>query len=302
MATQNVCRYFKFGFCKYLEKCHYQHVKEECENHDCDVKSCFLRHPKVCNYYKDYNRCKFGEWCYFKHVEKSKNSDTEILNKIENLEKIIEAKDSAISILMNKIKRIEEKLFKDEKVVTENNDEKELRKEISDKFKCDLCEFESNSKRGVHIHMKKKHGQKFECDLCEKVFDSVAEGKIHRKTHSFKSRYVFLEGEEQTCDNCDFSCKCIYTMEVHIGKCFSDNLECGLCDTKFDDKDNLELHLRTCEVYECSECYLKDRNLNDMKKHVLEDHEEFTDTIQHMKIDLENLTKVIIKSYKLSEL
>ena len=53
MATQNVCRYFKFGFCKYLERCHFQHIKEKCEKHDCDVKSCNLRHPKfavMCSY------------------------------------------------------------------------------------------------------------------------------------------------------------------------------------------------------------------------------------------------------------
>ena len=59
-------------------------------------------------------------------------------------------------------------LFVEAEVVTEITDEKEVRKEIIDKIKCDLCEFESQSKRGVHIHMKKKHGQKFECDLCEK--------------------------------------------------------------------------------------------------------------------------------------
>ena len=90
-------------------------------------------------------------------------------------------------------------------------------------------------------------------------------------------------------------------MEVHIGKCFTDNFECGLCDAKFDDLYTLEIHLRTCEVYECFECALKERNLSDLKKHVVEDHED-CDTIHHMKIDLENLTKVIIKSYKLSEL
>ena len=119
--------------------------------------------------------------------------------------------------------------------------------------------------------MKKKHGQKFECDLCEKVFDIVIEEKIHRKTHSFRIRYKLMEGEEQVCNNCDFSCKCIYTMEVHIGKCFSDNFEYGICGKKFNDTyiDTLELHLRTCEVYECSECYLKERNLTDMKNMLL---------------------------------
>ena len=39
-----------------------------------------------------------------------------------------------------------------------------------------------------------------------------------------------------------------------------------------------------------------------MKKRVAEDHEDYCDTIQHMKIDLENMSKVLIKSYYLSEL
>ena len=54
-------------------------------------------------------------------------------------------------------------------------------------FKCNFCKFESNSKKGVQIHIKKKHGEKFECDQCEKVFESETEKNLHRKTHSFKS-------------------------------------------------------------------------------------------------------------------
>ena len=81
MAAQNICRYFKFGFCKYLEKCRFQHVREICENNECDAKSCSLRHPKICSFFRDYNRCKFGEWCLFKHVDKKQSSDKEILNK-----------------------------------------------------------------------------------------------------------------------------------------------------------------------------------------------------------------------------
>ena len=81
--------------------------------------------------------------------------------------------------------------------------------------------------------------------------------------------------------------------------------ECGFCDAKFKDLTALELHLRTCEIYECSECYRKDKNLNDMKKHFVNDHadcEQGSDIIQHLKIDLENLSDVIIKSYYLSQL
>ena len=90
-------------------------------------------------------------------------------------------------------------------------------------------------------------------------------------------------------------------MEVHVGRFYSYNFECGFCDVKFEDLDSLELHLRTCEMYECSECYLKLRDLSNMKKHAIEDH-EYCKLIQHLKIDLENLSEVVIKSYQVSQL
>ena len=68
-----------------------------------------------------------------------------------------------------------------------------------------------------------------------------------------------------------------------------------------EDHDSLELHLRTCEMYECSECYLKLKDLSKMKKHAIEDHDDCL-IIQHIKIDLENLSEVIIKSYQVSQL
>ena len=32
MASQSVCQFNKFGFCKFKEACRKQHVKELCEN------------------------------------------------------------------------------------------------------------------------------------------------------------------------------------------------------------------------------------------------------------------------------
>ena len=40
MVTQNVCRYFKFGHCKFGNKCRLMHVKEMCENFSCDANAC----------------------------------------------------------------------------------------------------------------------------------------------------------------------------------------------------------------------------------------------------------------------
>ena len=50
MATQNVCRYFKFGFCRFKEMCRFMHISEVCENPSCEIKLCNLRHPRICNF------------------------------------------------------------------------------------------------------------------------------------------------------------------------------------------------------------------------------------------------------------
>ena len=118
MAAQNVCRYFKFGFCKFTDKCKFMHVKELCGNSSCEISCCNLRHPKICKFFRDYNRCKFGEWCSFKHVTENSitnaTSTEEIKKDIENLQKIINEKDEVINVLAEKIKVIENKLFGEE--------------------------------------------------------------------------------------------------------------------------------------------------------------------------------------------
>ena len=43
-------------------------------------------------------------------------------------------------------------------------------------------------------------------------------------------------------------------MEVQAGKCQTDNFECGLCEYTGNTLENLELHLVSCEIYECEEC------------------------------------------------
>ena len=79
------------------------------------------------------------------------------MDKLKALEKLVEEKDSLITILANKMKIIEEKLFVNEVtdiIVTENP----VVGETVEKLKCDLCEYESNSERGIHINKKKKLG------------------------------------------------------------------------------------------------------------------------------------------------
>ena len=112
MTAHNVCCYFKFGYCKFDEKCRFVHVKEECTNKSCEISSCTFRHPKICKFYRDYHRLKFGEWCFFKHIE---NNDTEniiikeeIMERLDKLKKLIYEKDTLINELAERIKVLEE--------------------------------------------------------------------------------------------------------------------------------------------------------------------------------------------------
>ena len=79
------------------------------------------------------------------------------------------------------------------------------------------------------------------------------------------------------------------------------NYECGLCDATLEDLSSLDLHLRTCEVYECSECFLRRRSLGEMKEHIVKEHENCK-MLTHLKMNLENESDVILKSYSISEL
>ena len=84
MATQVVCRYNKFGYCKFQDSCRILHVNEICDNPSCVFKECNKRHPKNCKFHR-YKKCKFQESCAFSH-DKHKNSNDESLKKFEQIE------------------------------------------------------------------------------------------------------------------------------------------------------------------------------------------------------------------------
>ena len=89
-------------------------------------------------------------------------------------------------------------------------------------------------------------------------------------------------------------------MEVHVGKCRRDKLECGLCEFNSDTLDNLETHLGSCEMYECSVCELRTRFLKDIKSHIVKEHDE-TKLLYHMKMKRNEPDIVDFKSYKICE-
>ena len=91
-----VCKHFKFGFCKFGEKCHKQHLKETCQTKDCHVKTCNKRHPRICKYFTVNQLCKFGD-------TKLSTQHCNILEQISSLNATISSMSESIQALENEI-------------------------------------------------------------------------------------------------------------------------------------------------------------------------------------------------------
>ena len=145
--NQNVCRKNKFGYCSYVDTCHYRHINEICSDENCSVFNCEERHPRMCNYFKEFGRCKFTTYCKYDHtkeiniktsnekllklekefeelrhmeeelkvgksdLEKQLNEEIVALEKkVDSLVNALEKKDSVISSIEKKFNQLEKKI------------------------------------------------------------------------------------------------------------------------------------------------------------------------------------------------
>ena len=70
-AEMEVCKYQRFGFCKFRESCKNEQLVEIFESLSAcvNIKSCLKRHPRVCKSYGLENFCKFEAGCAYHHKE-----------------------------------------------------------------------------------------------------------------------------------------------------------------------------------------------------------------------------------------
>ena len=66
-SNRSVCKFHKFGHCKFGETCRHLHIDTICTNSNCSRKLCSLRHPKHCKYFTSTGFCKFNEDCSYLH-------------------------------------------------------------------------------------------------------------------------------------------------------------------------------------------------------------------------------------------
>ena len=320
MANQNqICRYNKFGFCKFGEFCRKRHISEKCIESSCEISSCNFRHPKICKYFREFRRCKFGEYCYFDHKESGsellEKRVNDLIIKVEKLEKKLEEKESNQLASHSDFYTLEKKIEKIDKLLEEKNKkieeleqkimvvevkcvEKAKRNQEKASVICKFCPFEAKSASGLKVHMKRKHTFKdidiypTNCDICEKTIENNLKMKRHMENHSYINA-------EYKCLECDFICDEYTEMEVHIRKEHSERFECYLCGLRGESLENLKTHSLTCEVYDCNQCEERTKTLESIKDHILKSHDKYPEynKLIHLKLSTENLSEIKSKSY-----
>ena len=106
MSSQIFCLHYKFGFCKYGDRCWKKHIDEKCETQECDGSSCDKRHPRPCKYYRLYKRCKFGDYCAFDHfvpVDPVLEELKLVKAKLLAVEKEIETNNSEMLLVLRRL-------------------------------------------------------------------------------------------------------------------------------------------------------------------------------------------------------
>ena len=61
-------------------------------------------------------------------------------------------------------------------------------------------------------------------------------------------------------------------MDIHVGIFHNDDFECGVCHVIFEHQENLETHLKTCEIFRCRNCGKLEKTLFELKEHTVERH------------------------------
>ena len=184
-----MCKFQKFGFCKFKERCKKKHLKETCENRSScvNVKSCEKRHPYECKRSVSEGFCSFGSDCAYHHQAQVKtNNESEVNAKVDKLEKTLNEMHEKFLKLETKIKNIEskdneagrikdtEKRAEDSKKTINKNENLKVLKEKKSKLKDHkdtVFRFGAEDRKNVTESKESKPEEKisthFKCELCE---------------------------------------------------------------------------------------------------------------------------------------
>ena len=106
--NENVCKFFKYGFCKFKSNCRKKHVLEVCDDKECNKSLCIKRHPRPCKYFDNNGFCKLGSICAYAHNNHKKNEIQKLELKIDELIQLVKKKEEVIEQLVHDVKELKE--------------------------------------------------------------------------------------------------------------------------------------------------------------------------------------------------
>ena len=112
------CPFFDTGYCKYGDKCQYQHYKTKCQNKDCANKACTFRHPKPCKYKESCRRFAKAN-CAYDH-ENQVNQDS-LKDKIKHLDDKMKENEKETNIKLKKCLDEAQTLYKSREEMAKQN-------------------------------------------------------------------------------------------------------------------------------------------------------------------------------------
>ena len=206
MSQQTICHFNKFGFCKYGKQCFRYHESKVCENADCEVLQCSLRHPKRCRFYAEYHYCKFGEYCKFSHERVEDRKIKLIKKELDEVKKHLSEKEMEIKKIDEEIRKTE--MRKEEKIRMLLLKNEVIEKELRDvKIENKMIKENITDLRNDIKALKCKLNDN--ADGMNDVPEEVIEDEC-ATTNSERQKDLSL-----SCDNCDFVAKSEGGLKTH---------------------------------------------------------------------------------------
>ena len=269
-----ICRYNKYGYCRYGDKCHFRHNNEICVDDKCDVFECDKRHPIFCKYYGSFKKCKYQE-CAYKHevINDMKTVD----DKINNIEKKLRDEQPNVKIIEKKlvafekeyetkIKGLENQLKKMNNLMEENNSKfiKQEQENAALKVKIETLESTTKEikKKQVDVETKINKVKVLDFENKIKCLENTVK-KFEESNEIFLEKIKKQESKKYKCSECTYEATSERGLKTHIGrKHQAENgnfpRTCDLCDFQIKNRKDMKKHMLSHSYkrveFNCDEC------------------------------------------------
>ena len=219
---EDICKFNKFGYCKYKNECKKNHVKEYCKDgQNCEsVKLCTSRHPKMCKRIALEGLCRFGEKCAYSHKRISNFTSLEHENVHEDV-KVLKVEVNALKKALKSLIDIREEKEELKKAVIDIKEEinfldssnREVVKRIINLEKNQNNDSKDKSEHNCETILVKEADESHTQESVEDL--TCVKGDYSGQTNVSVKKHVNTKSLKFMCDQCDCTFKKEITLQKH---------------------------------------------------------------------------------------